>query len=55
MALSGKLSQTSTIFYFGVEGMGGLEMETEEDENVRRALNPSRTLLNVTLGYRRGH
>lgn len=29
-----QLSQISTIFYFGLEGMGGLEMETEEDENV---------------------
>ncbi len=30
-----KPSQISTVFYFGLEGLGGLEMETEEDENVR--------------------
>ncbi|KAF5357937.1 hypothetical protein D9756_001883 [Leucocoprinus leucothites] len=30
---SEKLSQVSTIFYFGLEGMGGLEMETEENES----------------------
>jgi len=30
-----KLSQISTIFYFGLEGIGGLEMEIEEDENVQ--------------------
>ncbi|KAF5386975.1 hypothetical protein D9615_001779 [Tricholomella constricta] len=26
-------SRISTIFYFGLEGIGGLEMETDEDEN----------------------
>ncbi|GLB35277.1 putative glycosyl hydrolase family 63 N-terminal domain [Lyophyllum shimeji] len=26
-------SRVSTIFYFGLEGLGGLEMETDEDEN----------------------
>ncbi|KAG5727592.1 putative mannosyl-oligosaccharide glucosidase [Termitomyces sp. T112] len=26
-------SRISTIFYFGLEGLGGLEMETDEDEN----------------------
>ncbi|KAJ3573199.1 hypothetical protein NP233_g2589 [Leucocoprinus birnbaumii] len=30
---AGKISHISTIFYFGLEGMGGLEMETDEDEN----------------------
>jgi len=34
MDILGKLSQISTIFYFGLEGIGGLEMETEEDEDV---------------------
>ncbi|KAF8162958.1 glycoside hydrolase family 63 protein [Crassisporium funariophilum] len=29
----GKLSRISTIFYFGLEGIGGLEMETDENEN----------------------
>ncbi|KAF9566233.1 glycoside hydrolase [Agrocybe pediades] len=28
-----KISRVSTIFYFGLEGMGGLSMESEEDEN----------------------
>lgn len=28
------LSRTSFIFYFGVDGLGGLEMDTDEDENV---------------------
>ena len=27
-------SRTSFIFYAGLEGMGGLELETDEDENV---------------------
>jgi hypothetical protein len=27
-------SRTSFIFYFGLEGMGGLELETDENENV---------------------
>ncbi|KAH8108478.1 glycoside hydrolase family 63 protein [Phellopilus nigrolimitatus] len=27
------LSRTSFIFYFGVDGLGGLEMDTDEDEN----------------------
>ncbi|KAF7322776.1 Mannosyl-oligosaccharide glucosidase [Mycena chlorophos] len=26
-------SRVSTIFYFGIEGLGGLDMETEEEEN----------------------
>lgn len=26
--------RTSMIFYMGMEGLGGLEMETDEDENV---------------------
>lgn len=29
-----KLSRISTIFYMGLEGVGGLEMESDEDENV---------------------
>ncbi|PPQ68502.1 hypothetical protein CVT26_003441 [Gymnopilus dilepis] len=28
-----KVSRVSTIFYFGLEGLGGLEMETDENEN----------------------
>lgn len=32
--LQGVPSRISTIFYFGLEGLGGLEMETDEDENV---------------------
>jgi Glycosyl hydrolase family 63 N-terminal domain len=31
----GKPSRTSFIFYAGMEGMGGLDMETDENENVR--------------------
>ena len=27
-------SRISTVFYMGLEGLGGLEMETDEDENV---------------------
>ena len=27
-------ARISTIFYFGLEGLGGLEMETDENENV---------------------
>lgn len=27
-------SQPSVIFYLGLEGMGGLEMDTDEEENV---------------------
>ncbi len=38
IALSGIPSRTSFIFYAGVEGMGGLELETDEDENVRKQL-----------------
>lgn len=30
-----RVSRISTIFYMGLEGVGGLEMETDEDENVR--------------------
>jgi hypothetical protein len=29
-----KISRISTIFYFGLEGIGGLNMETDENENV---------------------
>ncbi|THH08538.1 hypothetical protein EW145_g2643 [Phellinidium pouzarii] len=29
----GMPSRISTIFYFGVDGLGGLEMDTDEDEN----------------------
>ncbi|KDR81799.1 hypothetical protein GALMADRAFT_221665 [Galerina marginata CBS 339.88] len=28
-----KISRVSPIFYFGLEGLGGLDMETEDDEN----------------------
>jgi mannosyl-oligosaccharide glucosidase len=38
IALSGIPSRTSFIFYAGVEGMGGLDLETDEDENVRKQL-----------------
>ncbi|KAH9057624.1 glycoside hydrolase [Lactarius vividus] len=31
----GQPSRTSFVFYAGLEGMGGLELETDEDENVR--------------------
>ena len=33
------LSRVSTVFYFGLDGLGGLEMETDEDENVRFAFD----------------
>jgi hypothetical protein len=29
-----KISRISTVFYMGIEGLGGLDMETDEDENV---------------------
>ena len=32
---TGKPSRTSFIFYAGLEGMGGLDLETDENENVR--------------------
>ncbi len=35
VALSGIPSRTSFVFYAGLEGLGGLELETDEDENVR--------------------
>lgn len=28
-------SQPSVIFYLGLEGMGGLEMDTDEEEDVK--------------------
>ncbi|KAJ7063071.1 glycoside hydrolase [Mycena amicta] len=30
---SDKPSRVSTIFYFGIEGLGGIDMDTEEEEN----------------------
>ena len=33
---TGKPSRTSFIFYAGLEGMGGLDLETDENENVRK-------------------
>lgn len=27
-------SKTSLIFYFGLEGLGGIDMDTDENENV---------------------
>lgn len=33
-----RVSRISTIFYMGLEGVGGLEMETDEDENVSSLL-----------------
>lgn len=35
--LSGLPSRPSVIFYLGLEGLGGLDMETDENENVRHA------------------
>ena len=29
-----QVSQTSLIFYLGLEGLGGLDMDTDEAENV---------------------
>jgi len=29
-----KISHISTIFYFGLEGLGGLELKTNQDHNV---------------------
>lgn len=29
-----KVSRISVVFYMGMEGLGGIEMETDEDENV---------------------
>ena len=34
MLLKDAPSRTSFIFYLGIDGLGGLEMETDEDENV---------------------
>jgi len=38
-------SRVSTIFYFGLEGLGGLEMETDENENVNQPLDHCLILL----------
>ena len=35
VALSEIPSRTSFVFYAGLEGLGGLELETDENENVR--------------------
>ena len=29
-----RVSRISTVFYMGLEGVGGIEMESDEDENV---------------------
>jgi mannosyl-oligosaccharide glucosidase len=34
---TGRPSRTSFIFYAGLEGMGGLDLETDENENVRNS------------------
>ena len=34
-AFLGLPSRTSFIFYFGIEGLGGADMDTDEDEHVR--------------------
>lgn len=41
-------SRTSFIFYFGVDGLGGLDMETDEDENVGSYIT-SVTLFNADI------
>jgi hypothetical protein len=45
-------SQISTVFYFGLEGLGGLEMETEEDDSVRRTTNRDSHCLIIVQGHR---
>ena len=37
-AFPGRPSRTSFIFYAGLEGMGGLDLETDENENVRATI-----------------
>jgi mannosyl-oligosaccharide glucosidase len=37
-AFTGRPSRTSFIFYAGLEGMGGLDLETDENENVRATI-----------------
>ena len=34
LILSDRVSRISTVFYMGLEGVGGIEMESDEDENV---------------------
>jgi hypothetical protein len=48
----GEPSRISTIFYLGLEGTGGLEMETEEEDDVRSLHLPSCDLqVTVILGH----
>jgi len=46
-----KPSRSSFIFYAGLEGLGGLDLETDEDENVCDNSFCSLRLLNNTSGH----
>jgi hypothetical protein len=35
-----KISHVSTVFYFGLEGLGGLDLETDQDQDVRAPFVP---------------
>lgn len=48
-----KYMRTSMIFYSGMEGLGGLDMDTDEDENVCHLLRSYYRITNVTLGFGR--
>lgn len=42
-------SRTSFYFYFGVEGLGGIDLDVEEDENVGLLFRWSTGVLSLTL------
>lgn len=44
-----RVTRVSTVFYMGVEGLGGLEMETDEDESVSIPLCAGYCQLNTCL------
>jgi hypothetical protein len=49
-------SRVSMIFYFGLEGLGGMDMDTNEDENARFKLlfpmNMGHGNLYLRIGFR---
>jgi hypothetical protein len=50
-----KPSRISTIFYFGLEGFGGLDMETDENENVRFKRQEATAITEKKNPYCLGH
>jgi hypothetical protein len=41
-------SRISTIFYLGLEGLGGIDLITDEDENVRAVTHTSASMLTTS-------